>query len=47
MTRCPDLDRLAGVIGPRFSEGAAERDASNSFVAGNYAALKEHRFFSR
>lgn len=23
MARCPDLNRLAGVIGKRFSEGAA------------------------
>jgi hypothetical protein len=27
-------------------EGAAERDASNTFVADNYAVLKEHRVFS-
>ena len=46
MALCPDLNRLAGIIGPRFSEGAAERDANDAFVADNYAVLKEHRVFS-
>lgn len=46
MTRCPDLNRLAAVIGPRLSEGAPERDASNTFVADNYAVLTEHRVCS-
>ena len=46
MARCPDLNRLAEVIGPRFSEGAAERDASDTFVADNCTVLKEHRVFS-
>ena len=46
MAQCPDLNTLAEVIGPRFSEGAPEHDASDAFVADNYAVLKEHRVFS-
>ena len=46
MTRCPDLNALAGVIGPRFAEAAAEHDASGSFIADNYAVLKDHQVFS-
>jgi alkylation response protein AidB-like acyl-CoA dehydrogenase len=41
--------RLAGVLqelGPRFAERAASHDADGSFVAENYAALKEHKVFS-
>lgn len=46
MARCPDLNRLAEDIGPRFSEGAADCDASGAFVADNYAVLKDLRVFS-
>jgi alkylation response protein AidB-like acyl-CoA dehydrogenase len=46
MTPCPDLNALVGIIGPRFAEDADEHDASDTFVADNYAVLKEHRVFS-
>jgi alkylation response protein AidB-like acyl-CoA dehydrogenase len=41
-----DLEALAEVIGPGFSEGAAERDESATFVAEHYNVLKQHRIFS-
>jgi alkylation response protein AidB-like acyl-CoA dehydrogenase len=41
-----DLRALAEAIGPRFAEGAAERDAGDVFVAGHYEVLKRHRVFS-
>jgi alkylation response protein AidB-like acyl-CoA dehydrogenase len=44
MTR--DLQALAQLIGPRFAEGAAERDAGDVFVAEHYDVLKEHKVFS-
>jgi alkylation response protein AidB-like acyl-CoA dehydrogenase len=34
------------IIGPRFAEGAAERDAGDIFVDAHYDVLKEHRVFS-
>jgi hypothetical protein len=40
MARCPDLNALAEVIGPRFAQVAAEHDESDAFVADNYAVLK-------
>src|SRR5579863_1023948 len=46
MARCPDLNALAEVIGPRFAQVAAEHDESDAFVADNYAVLKDHRVFS-
>jgi alkylation response protein AidB-like acyl-CoA dehydrogenase len=46
MTRCPDLQALAQIIGPRFAEGAAERDAGDVFVAEHYDVMKEHKVFS-
>jgi alkylation response protein AidB-like acyl-CoA dehydrogenase len=46
MTRYLDLQALAQIIGPRFAEGAAERDAGDVFVAEHYDVLKEHRVFS-
>jgi alkylation response protein AidB-like acyl-CoA dehydrogenase len=46
MARCPDLNALAELIGPRFAQVAAEHDASGAFVADNYAVLKDHRVFS-
>lgn len=46
MARCPDLNRLAEDIGPHFSEGAIDCDASEAFVAENYAVLKDLRVFS-
>jgi len=46
MARYLDLQVLAGIVGPRFAEGAAERDAGDTFVAAHYDVLKEHRVFS-
>ena len=46
MTRYLDLQALAQIVGPRFAEGAAERDAGDAFVAEHYDVLKEHRVFS-
>jgi alkylation response protein AidB-like acyl-CoA dehydrogenase len=46
MTSSPDLQALADVLGPRFAEGAAERDAGDVFVAGHYDVLKQHKVFS-
>jgi alkylation response protein AidB-like acyl-CoA dehydrogenase len=46
MTRHLDLQALAPIIGPRFAEGAAERDAGDVFVAEHYDVLKEHKVFS-
>lgn len=46
MTRFPNLQALVQIIGPRFAEHAAERDADDIFVAENYDVLKEHRVFS-
>ncbi|MGB6334497.1 MAG: acyl-CoA dehydrogenase family protein, partial [Thermoanaerobaculia bacterium] len=33
-------------LGPRFAERAGDHDDNDTFVAENYAELKEHRFFS-
>lgn len=46
MTRFLDLQALVQTVGPRFAEGAAERDHGDIFVAENYAVLKEHKVFS-
>lgn len=46
MTGSLDLQALGDAIGPRFAEGAAERDAADAFVAGHYDVLKEHKVFS-
>jgi alkylation response protein AidB-like acyl-CoA dehydrogenase len=46
MSRHLDLQALVQIIGPRFAEGAAERDATDAFVAGHYDVLKEHKVFS-
>lgn len=46
MTGNLDLEALVDVIGPRFAEGAAERDAGDVFVAGHYDVLKQHKVFS-
>jgi len=46
MTRCPDLQGLVQIIGPRFAEGAAERDRDDVFVAEHYDVLKRHKVFS-
>lgn len=46
MARHIDLKALALEIGPGFAQGAAERDAKDSFVAAHYDALKEHKVFS-
>ncbi|MGZ9083623.1 MAG: acyl-CoA dehydrogenase family protein [Rhodoplanes sp.] len=46
MTRSLDLQALAQIIGPRFADGAAERDANDVFVAEHYDVLKEHKVFS-
>jgi alkylation response protein AidB-like acyl-CoA dehydrogenase len=41
-----DLQALVQIIGPRFAEGAAERDAGDVFVAEHYDVLKHHKIFS-
>lgn len=41
-----DLQALIQIIGPRFAEGAAERDRDDNFVGRNYDALKQHKVFS-
>jgi alkylation response protein AidB-like acyl-CoA dehydrogenase len=46
MTRFLDLQALIQAIGPRFAEGAAERDQGDIFVAGHYEVLKGHKLFS-
>ncbi|MCO5131272.1 MAG: acyl-CoA/acyl-ACP dehydrogenase [Xanthobacteraceae bacterium] len=46
MTRFLDLQALVQIIGPRFAEGAAERDQNDAFVAANYEVLKTHKVFS-
>ncbi len=46
MTRFLDLQALVQIIGPRFAEGAAERDQRDIFVAEHYDVLKEHKVFS-
>ena len=46
MTRFLDLQALVQIIGPRFAEGATERDAGDIFVAEHYDVLKEHKVFS-
>jgi alkylation response protein AidB-like acyl-CoA dehydrogenase len=46
MTSSLNLQALVQIIGPRFAEGAAERDAGDVFVAPHYDVLKEHRLFS-
>jgi alkylation response protein AidB-like acyl-CoA dehydrogenase len=46
MTRFPNLQALVQIIGPRFAEGAAERDHGDVFVADHYDTLKEHKVFS-
>lgn len=38
-----DLKALTQIIGPRFAHAAAERDASDVFVAEHYDVLKEHK----
>lgn len=46
MTGFLDLQALVQIIGPRFAEGAAERDQGDVFVAEHYEVLKEHKVFS-
>jgi alkylation response protein AidB-like acyl-CoA dehydrogenase len=46
MPRHIELQTLATTLGPRFAEGAAERDAKDAFVADHYSVLKEHKVFS-
>jgi alkylation response protein AidB-like acyl-CoA dehydrogenase len=46
MTTPLDLRSLAETLGPRFAEGAAERDDNASFVRENYQVLKEHKVFT-
>lgn len=46
MTRFLDLQALVQIIGPRFAEGAAERDHDDAFVAAHYDVLKTHKVFS-
>jgi alkylation response protein AidB-like acyl-CoA dehydrogenase len=45
-TRQTDWHGLAAKIGERLAARAAEHDADGTFVADNYALLREHRLFS-
>lgn len=46
MTGYLDLQALVQIIGPRFADGAAKRDAEDAFVADHYDVLKQHKVFS-
>jgi alkylation response protein AidB-like acyl-CoA dehydrogenase len=46
MSEVINLRSLVEKLGPRFAEGAAERDAATTFVADHYDALREHKVFS-
>lgn len=46
MTRFLDLQALVQIVGPRFAEGAAERDDGDIFVAEHHGLLKKHKVFS-
>ena len=46
MTGKIDLKAVLNELGPRFAEGAAAADAGDTFVADNYAAMKQARLFS-
>ncbi|MGH7091295.1 MAG: acyl-CoA dehydrogenase family protein, partial [Stellaceae bacterium] len=46
MSQNLDLQALVSIIGPRFAEGVAERDAADSFVAAHYDVLKQNKLFS-
>jgi alkylation response protein AidB-like acyl-CoA dehydrogenase len=41
-----DWVAVARELGPRFAERAASHDSNDTFVATNYAELREHRVFS-
>jgi alkylation response protein AidB-like acyl-CoA dehydrogenase len=41
-----DWLKVVEEVGPQFAQRAAEHDEEDKFVAENYAALKERRFFS-
>lgn len=45
-TRQTDWHGLAAKVGERLAARAAEHDADGTFVADNYALLREHRLFS-
>jgi len=46
MTGKIDLETLARTLGPKFAEGAADRDEHGEFVFDNYKTLKAHKVFS-
>jgi alkylation response protein AidB-like acyl-CoA dehydrogenase len=46
MTQTLDLEAILADLEPRFSEGVAERDDTDTFVADHYDALKERKVFS-
>src|SRR6185437_11826553 len=46
MTRFNDLRSLVQIIGPRFADGADERDGGDIFVGEHFDVLREHRVFS-
>jgi acyl-CoA dehydrogenase len=46
MSTKTDWIAIARELGPSFAERAAAHDADDSFVAENYAGLKEHGFFA-
>jgi alkylation response protein AidB-like acyl-CoA dehydrogenase len=46
MTQYIDLQALVQIIGPRFADGADERDERDVFVAAHYDVMKQHKLFS-
>ena len=46
MTRFNDLQALVRIIGPRFANGADERDQADLFVGEHFDVLREHGVFS-
>lgn len=46
MTKTPSLDAVVAELGPAFAARAAELDRTDTFIAENYDALREHKVFS-
>ncbi|MGB7098629.1 MAG: acyl-CoA dehydrogenase family protein [Xanthobacteraceae bacterium] len=46
MTQFLDLQALVQIVGPRFAEGAADRDQGDVFVAEHYDVLKGNKVFA-
>ena len=46
MDKALDLISLAHELGPKFADGAEERDEADAFVSANYDILKSRKVFS-